>query len=181
MCSTTELRDDASTPDPSPGGAGEIMGLSLNALGGSLQPASVVPRARVLVVEDNSSDVFLLERALNKQGLRFELVHLTDGAKALAFIRREGVYAGAAPPDLILVDLNLSDHDGQDILREIRAARHLTGVPVCAWSSSQSQRDRTMLTGLGITRFITKPTGLHQFMEIGKIIGDLLPRRGAVC
>lgn len=153
----------------------------MNVPGGSLPPASVVPRARVLVVEDNNSDVFLLERALNKQGLRFELVHLTDGAKALAFIRREGAYAGAATPDLILVDLNLSDHDGQDILREIRAARHLAGIPVCAWSSSRSQRDRTMLTGLGITRFITKPAGLHEFMEIGKIIGDLLPGRTTPC
>src|ERR1700758_2346780 len=104
--------------------------------GGSLQPVAVVPRARVLVVEDNSSDVFLLERALNKQGLRFEMVHLVDGAKALAFIRREGAYAGAATPALILVDLNLSDHDGQEILCAIRAAKHLAGVPLCAWSSS---------------------------------------------
>jgi DNA-binding response OmpR family regulator len=126
------------------------------------------------VIEDNSSDVFLLERAMNKQDLRFELVHLTNGAEALAFIRRQGAYADAAIPKMILVDLNLSKYSGEDILRAIRDAKHLAGVPVCVWSSSQSQRDRTMMMDLGVARFITKPSGLDQFMEIGKIIKELL-------
>lgn len=126
------------------------------------------------MIEDNVSDVFLLERALNKQDLRFELVHLPNGGEALAFIRRQGVYADAAIPDLILMDLHLSKYTGEDILREIRTARHLAGIPVCAWSSSQSLRDRSLLMDLGVARFINKPSGLDQFMEIGKIIKDLL-------
>ncbi|MGD0201389.1 MAG: response regulator [Bryobacteraceae bacterium] len=143
-------------------------------MGVSIKHAGVVPPARVLVIEDNSSDVFLLERAMNKQDLRFELVHLTNGAEALAFIRKQGAYADAAIPKVILVDLNLSKYSGEDILRAIRDAKHLAGVPVCVWSSSQSQRDRTMMMDLGVARFITKPSGLDQFMEIGKIIKDLL-------
>jgi chemotaxis family two-component system response regulator Rcp1 len=134
----------------------------------------MVPAARILVIEDNRSDVFLLDRALKKQDLRFELVHLLDGGEALAFIRREGTYAEAAIPNLILMDLNLSKYTGEDILREIRAAKHLAGVPVCAWSSSQSRRDQSLLESLGVARFITKPSGLSQFMEIGKVIKDLL-------
>ena len=142
--------------------------------GVSLKRALVVPPARILVIEDNSADVFLLGRALNKQDRRFELTSLADGDHALAFIRREGAYADAAIPNLILVDLNLPKCDGQDILREIRHTKHLVGVPVCAWSSSQSRRDRDMLTELGVVRFITKPSGLDQFMEIGKILKDLV-------
>ncbi|MEN6536659.1 MAG: response regulator [Bryobacteraceae bacterium] len=130
--------------------------------------------ARILVIEDSSADVFLLGRALNKQDRRFELISLADGDAALAFIRREGAYANAAIPNLILVDLNLPRCDGVDILREIRQTKHLAGVPVCAWSSSQSRRDRELLTELGVVRFITKPSGLDQFMEIGKILKDLL-------
>jgi DNA-binding response OmpR family regulator len=141
---------------------------------GIARRANVVPPARVLVIEDNSSDVFLLERAMKQQDLRFELIHLADGAAALAFIRRQGAYADAAIPKLILVDLHLSKYSGEDILRAIRDAQHLAGVPVCVWSSSQSQRDRAMLMDLGVARFITKPSGLDQFMEIGKIIKDLL-------
>ena len=139
-----------------------------------MKHASVVPAARILVIEDNSSDVFLLDRALKKQDLRFELVHLLNGGEALAFIRRQGTYADAAIPNLILVDLNLSKYTGEDILREIRSARHLGGVPVCVWSSSQSRRDEALLKDLGVSQFITKPAGLDQFMEIGKIIKDLL-------
>ncbi len=142
-----------------------------------MKGASAVPAARILVIEDNRSDVFLLDRALNKQDLRFELVHLTNGSEALAFIRRQGAYAEAAIPDLILVDLNLSKYTGEDILREIRGASHLGGVPVCVWSSSRSRRDGALLKDLGVSQFITKPSGLDQFMEIGKIIKDLLAAR----
>ena len=133
-----------------------------------------VPAARILVIEDNCSDVFLLDRALKKQDLRFELVHLLKGSEALPFIRRQGAYADEAIPDLILVDLNLSKYTGEDILREIRSARHLNGVPVCVWSSSRSRRDEALLKEIGISQFINKPAGLDQFMEIGKIIRDLL-------
>jgi len=146
----------------------------LGPLGVSLENASVVRTALILVIEDNDSDVFLLERALNKQDFRFELVHLLNGGEALAFIRRQGAYADAAIPDLILLDLNLSKYSGEDILREIRSATHLGGVPVCVWSSSRSPRDEALLKDLGVRQFITKPSGLDQFMEIGKILKDLL-------
>jgi len=145
-----------------------------------LKNASIDLAVRILVIEDNGSDVFLLERALKKQDLRYELVHLLSGGEALAFIRRQGPYADAAIPNLILVDLNLSRYSGEDILRAIRSAGHLGGVPVCVWSSSRSRRDEALLKELGVCQFITKPSGLDQFMEIGKIIKDLLagPRVG---
>jgi DNA-binding response OmpR family regulator len=139
-----------------------------------LKQALPAPAARLVVIEDNGGDVFLLDRALKQQDFRFELVHLLDGGEALAFIRREGAYAVAAIPNLILVDLNLSKYSGEDLLREIRGAEHLAGVPVCVWSSSQSRRDQALLSDLGVARFITKPSGLDQFMEIGKIIKDLV-------
>jgi chemotaxis family two-component system response regulator Rcp1 len=139
-----------------------------------LQQASIIRGARILVIEDNRSDVFLLERALKQQGFLFELVHLLSGSEALAFIRGQGDYANAVLPNLILVDLNLYKYTGEDILREIRSAARFKGVPVCVWSSSRSQRDETMLRELGIAKFIPKPSGLDQFMQIGKIIRDLV-------
>jgi CheY-like chemotaxis protein len=135
---------------------------------------SIGPAARILVIEDNASDVFLLDRALKKQDLDFDLVHLPNGGDALAFVRREGIHAQAPIPDLILVDLNLSKYTGEQILREIRSAPHLAGIPVCVWSSSRSRRDAALLQEIGISQFIAKPSGLDQFMEIGKTIKDLL-------
>jgi two-component system, chemotaxis family, response regulator Rcp1 len=139
-----------------------------------LKDTSLVCAARILVIEDNGSDVFLLDRALKKQDFQFELVHLLNGGEGLAFIRRQGIYADAAIPNLILIDLNLSKYTGEDILREIQTAGHLACVPVCVWSSSRSRRDEALLKDLGVSRFISKPSGLDQFMDIGKIIKDLL-------
>ena len=136
--------------------------------------------AQILVIEDNRSDVFLLERALKKQDLHYELIHLLDGGEAIAFIRRQGAYVAAPLPNLILMDLNLAKYTGQDILREIRTANHLDGVPVCVWSSSQSPRDQSLLSDLRVDRFVTKPAGLDQFMQIGIIIKDLLAERAPV-
>ena len=133
-----------------------------------------VPVARILVIEDNDSDVFLLGRALTRHECWFELIHLLNGADAIAFIRRQGAYADAEIPDLILVDLNLSKYSGEDLLREIGSAEHLRGIPLCVWSSSQSRRDEALLKTLGVCQFITKPSGLDQFMEIGKTIKALL-------
>jgi chemotaxis family two-component system response regulator Rcp1 len=139
-----------------------------------LKYASDAHTPRILVIEDNGSDVFLLDRALHKQDFRFELMHLLSGSAALEFIRREGAYSDAPIPQLILVDLNLSKYTGEDILREIRNARHLAGVPVCVWSSSRFRRDESLFRNLGVAQFITKPSGLNQFMEIGKTLKDLL-------
>lgn len=143
-----------------------------------MQHASI-RAARILVVDDNEPDVFLLERALKKQDLPFELVHLLNGTEALAFVRRQGVYAETAIPNLILLDLNLSKYTGEDILREIRNCQNLSHVPVCVWSSSRSRQDQTMLKDLGVTQFIPKPSGLNQFMEIGEIIWGLLEQSRA--
>lgn len=142
-----------------------------------MKPAFVASRAQILVIEDNSSDVFLLKRALSQQNVLFELTHLAAGDQALAFVRGDGAYADAPVPDLILVDLNLSKFDGEDILRNIHDAEHLAKAIVCVWSSSQSRRDRTRIMDLGVAQFITKPAGLDQFLEIGKLIKDLLAGR----
>jgi len=144
-----------------------------------LKHATAVRAIRILVVEDNVSDVFLLDRALKKQDFAFELSHLINGDAALAFIRREGEYANAAVPDLVLVDLNLSKYSGEDILRELRRAAHLKDVPVCVWSSSRSGRDDAALKDLGVSRFIAKPAGLDEFMAIGRALKDLIAPAGA--
>ena len=143
-------------------------------------PAPAASRAQILVIEDNSSDVFLLKRALNCQNILFELTHLTSGDQALAFIRREAAYAKAPIPDLILMDLNLSKYNGEDILRKIQGARHLATAVVCVWSSSESPRDRARIMDLGVAQFVTKPAGLDQFLEIGKLIKDLLARSASI-
>ncbi len=133
----------------------------------------------ILVIEDNLSDVLLLEKALEGQHIDFQLTHLLDGGAALAFIHREGSYANSPRPDLILLNMNLPKVDGEEVFHQIRSARHLDGVPVCLWSSSKFLYDGESIRGLGADEFILKPSGLEEFMQIGKIVKDLLSRVGS--
>lgn len=128
----------------------------------------------ILVVEENASDVFLLERALARQEIAFQLTHLRYAAQALAFVRRGAPYANSPRPDLILVDVSHARIDGECVIREVRNARHLDGVPVCAWFSAESLRDGESCERLRVDRLILKPSGLDQFMQIGKTVKDLL-------
>jgi two-component system, chemotaxis family, response regulator Rcp1 len=140
----------------------------------SLKVPPAFPAARILVIEDNESDVYLLAWALKQENFQFELLHLLNGGDVFAFIRRKGAFADARMPDLILMDLKMSKYGGEDILAEIRRAGKLRHVPLCVWSSSQSRPDESALTAFGVRRFILKPTGLDQFMRIGKTIKELL-------
>jgi len=75
----------------------------------------------VLLVEDNPGDVRLTKEALREAKFRNRLNVVTDGEEAMAYLRREGKYAEASRPDLILLDLNLPRKDGREVLSEIKA------------------------------------------------------------
>src|ERR1022692_669926 len=76
----------------------------------------------ILLVEDNPADVRLTMEALNSDRLWNHLSVTRDGVEAMAYLRREGKFAAAARPDLILLDLNLPKKDGREVLAEIKAS-----------------------------------------------------------
>jgi CheY-like chemotaxis protein len=131
-------------------------------------------KAHILLLEDNPADVQLLRRALQSAGLDCHLAVIEDGAEALAFMRGHGKYRDARPPDLAVMDLNLPKNDGLEVLEEMRKNPAFAEVPVAILSSSSSPRERNRLKELRVTRFITKPYDLEQFMEIGSILKSLL-------
>ena len=129
-------------------------------------------KSRIVVVEDNSADVFLLKHALESAGLSCDLQYFEDGAKARDFIRAPF----GRTPDLFLLDLNLPRVDGVHLLRLIRQQPSLDGIPVIVWSSSQSPTDQASLAEFNEVRFIAKPAGLDAFLRIAGIIRDVLHR-----
>jgi two-component system, chemotaxis family, response regulator Rcp1 len=90
-------------------------------------------RIELLVIEDNSADLFWLKSILEQIGLQHRLSVVGDGAKAVSFLRKQGEYANAPTPDLILLDINLPILNGIEVLREIPDAK---GLPICIVSSS---------------------------------------------
>ena len=129
---------------------------------------------QILLAEDNPGDVFLIREALREQGLDYELSVIEDGEEAVSFVYREGVYAGAARPDLILLDLNLPKCGGREIIQRIRETPELAKVPVVILSSSDWLKDRLDAAALGADRYIRKPSNLEEFMKIGAVLKELL-------
>jgi len=90
----------------------------------------------------------------------------------MAFLRREGPYAGAPRPGLILLDLNLPRKDGRQVLAEIKADVDLRRIPVVILTTSSAEQDVLKSYDLHANCFITKPIDLHQFLNVVKAIED---------
>ncbi len=126
----------------------------------------------ILLVEDNPGDVRLTEEALKQGKVRNNLNVTADGVEAVAYLRRQGRYARAPRPDLILLDLNLPKKDGREVLAEIKADVSLRKIPVVVLTTSQAEEDVLKAYGLNANCYVTKPVGLEQFVAVVNSIED---------
>ncbi len=124
----------------------------------------------VLLVEDNPGDVRLTKEALREGKVRNNLHVAPDGVEALAFLRREGQYASAVRPDLVLLDLNLPRKDGREVLEEMKSDPALMNIPVVVLTSSQAEQDILKAYNLHANCYVTKPVDLDQFITVVKSI-----------
>ena len=124
----------------------------------------------ILLVEDNPADVRLTREALSSDRLWNNLSVAKDGVEAMAYLRREGTFAKAARPDLILLDLNLPKKDGREVLAEIKADAELKLIPVVVLTLSAVEEDILKTYGLHANCYIQKPVNLRQFMKVMKSI-----------
>jgi CheY-like chemotaxis protein len=126
----------------------------------------------VLLVEDSPADVRLTREALKEEKMRVNLHVAVDGVEAMQFLRREGKFASALQPDLILLDLNLPKKDGREVLKEIKADEGLKRIPVVILTMSNAEEDVLKTYNLHANCFITKPLDLKQFSKVVKSIQE---------
>jgi two-component system, chemotaxis family, response regulator Rcp1 len=132
------------------------------------------PKLRIVLIEDNPGDVFLVRKALEAKKLECELIHYEDVDQALRALCIEH----ALHPDLILVDLNLPRREGFDALKETRQTPWLVGVPIAVLTSSEAEKDRHRTALIGADRYIHKPPTLEEFIDqVGKAVEELLDVR----
>jgi two-component system, chemotaxis family, response regulator Rcp1 len=126
----------------------------------------------ILMVEDNPGDIRLCVEALKEGKVRNRMQTVVDGEEALAFLRRQGPYAEAPRPDLILLDLNLPKKTGQEVLAEIKEDPDLRRIPVVILTASEAEADIIKTYNLHANCYITKPVDLDRFIEVVKSIED---------
>lgn len=120
----------------------------------------------ILLVEDNPGDARLTQEALHEGKIHNNLHHARDGVEALAFLKREGEFANAPKPDLVLLDLNLPRKDGREVLAEMKQDSRLRTIPVVVLTTSEAEKDIVQSYELHANCYITKPVGLEQFISI---------------
>ena len=126
----------------------------------------------VLLVEDDPGDVLMTQEAFELHKIRNNLHVVSDGVQALAFLRREGAYASAPRPGLVLLDLNLPKKDGREVLAEIKADESLRTIPVVVLTTSEAEEDILRSYDLHANAYVTKPVDFHRFVEIVQRIDD---------
>jgi len=122
--------------------------------------------AEILLIEDSPSDAALTIGALKAGKIANTLTHVHDGVEAMECLRRQGSFAGAPVPDLIMLDLNLPRKDGREVLAELKADARLKMIPVIVLTTSSSDADILASYNLNANCYIVKPVDYARFLEV---------------
>jgi CheY-like chemotaxis protein len=120
----------------------------------------------VLLVEDDPGDVVLVREALAEHKVANKLSVVSDGVKALEFLRREGEYGEAERPGLVLLDLNLPRKSGAEVLAELKGDPGLSTIPVVVLTTSEAEEDVLRSYQHHANAYVTKPVDFERFKSV---------------
>ena len=133
---------------------------------------------RIFLAEDNSADVLLIEEALKRQSLAYEIDHYETAEEAVRAASACG-FGDAPIPDLFLLDYNLPGGQGSDVLAATSANPRLAGVPKAILSSFLRPSELRQAQEMGASCFIAKPANLKDFLkDVGEKVTELLKTGG---
>ena len=138
-----------------------------------MSPNSVGLPVSIVMIEDDEGHATLIERNIRRAGVNNPILPFTNGTSALEFLFGEdgtgSVHAGSSL--LILLDLNLPDMTGVDILTKIKGNEHLKRVPVVVLTTTDDQREIQRCYDLGANVYITKPVDYVGFAAAIRSLG----------
>ena len=120
----------------------------------------------VLLVEDDPGDVLMTKEAFEDNKVANTLSVINNGVDAVAYLRKQGEYADARTPDLILLDLNLPRMDGREVLAQIKSDEKLRQIPVVVLTTSEAEEDVHRSYDLHANDYVTKPVDFEQFISV---------------
>ena len=128
--------------------------------------------AQVLLIEDNPGDVRLAREAFHGAKIASHLHVVYDGVEALDFLRHEGTHTSAPRPDLILLDLNLPDIHGYEVILLLQTDEKTRKIPVVVISADAMSLQIKKMLEAGARNYLTKPLDLTNFLvEVDKWVG----------
>jgi CheY-like chemotaxis protein len=123
--------------------------------------------ARILVADDEETDILLLQMALQRGGLANELVVTRGGQEAVDYLDRLAALPGGADlPGLFILDLKMPDLDGFAVLEWLRCRSEFAALPVVVLTASTHESDMRKALEMGARGFYVKPPHLHGLVEL---------------
>jgi chemotaxis family two-component system response regulator Rcp1 len=126
---------------------------------------------RILLVEDSPTDARLFREALKETEVTVQLLTAGDGVEAIDYLRQADMGAKSRP-DLIMLDWNLPQKNGSDVLKEIKASPTLKQIPIIVMTSSNAPDDIRIAYSLNANAYLTKPSSLMGYINIARAIED---------
>lgn len=126
----------------------------------------------VLLVEDDPGDVLMTREAFEENKVANRLAVVSDGESAMTYLRKEGPYADAPTPDLVLLDLNLPRMDGREVLAAMKGDDNLRSIPVVVLTTSEAEEDVLRSYALHANAYVTKPVDFQRFIDVVRQIDD---------
>jgi CheY-like chemotaxis protein len=124
------------------------------------------PNAILLLAEDNETDIELTRLSIEQSGIQVDVHVVRDGEQCLAFLRREGAYANAPTPQLVLLDLHMPRMGGLEVLDEIIAHPELRVHPVVVLTTSDNDSDIGEAYKRRCSGYVVKPIGFAAFATV---------------
>ncbi len=125
----------------------------------------------IVMIEDDEGHARLIERNIRRAGVTNEIVHFADGASAYAFFKELEAQPADARAVLILLDLNLPDVSGIDILEYLKNDGHLRVAPVIVLTTTDDESEIQRCYDLGCNVYITKPVDYGHFATAIRQLG----------
>ncbi len=120
----------------------------------------------ILLIEDNEGDIILTKKAFERGKIMNNLSVARDGKEGLDYLFKRGKFENVSTPDLILLDLNMPEVSGQEVLQQIKATDELKSIPVVVLTTSNSDEDILRSYKLQASCYIKKPVDFKQFGEV---------------
>ncbi len=112
---------------------------------------------KLLLVEDNDLDVFMVQRMMRKLSLDYPIIHAKNGEEALKILRPEGRDSSLVPPFVMILDINMPRMGGFELLDELGDDEILSQIPVYMVSTSTRQKDKDKAMTYRIRGYVVKP------------------------
>ena len=126
----------------------------------------------VLLVEDDPGDVLMTREAFEDNKVANRLAVVSDGVSAMEYLRKQGPYADAPTPDLVLLDLNLPRMDGREVLQALKEDEELRRIPVVVLTTSEAEEDVLRSYSLHANAYVTKPVDFDRFIDVVRQIDE---------